>query len=294
MKIILVIMCFIVSVNAEFITSMFLEKVETLKYMNIYYENKNGEEKIKKIPFSKGFKDDVMIISETKKNNFFRNINLDNPEKINSLEVRYIDKNKKNINLSLKVAFYDRDIKSNNLYIYQNEDYDEAKAENKSYQHDTQPELKIPLKVADSKKRSTYRKQPKILNKTRKQTLVPIRESFKLKFENVEGFFTKQYDIIIEGCENKRGICDKPYRFTYYQKGKYWKIVFYFAIIKNDNTFKEFEFDTTKFKKIQNAKHGTEAKYEGTHLVFTSKYKITNIENTSDMPNKLKYRISYE
>ena len=116
---------------------------------------------------------------------------------------------------------------------------------------------------------------------------------FTLKSEDVEGFFTNQYDIIIKGCENKRGICEKPYRFIYYQKGKYWKIVFYFAIIKNDKMFAEF--DTTKFSKIQNfSKHGMKDKYRGTHLVFTSKYKITNIENKSDMPNKLKYRISYE
>ena len=172
----------ILFLNGEFISSVFLEDLKTIKTVSIRYEDSYQNKRRKTIQINKNFTDEVIVFSELKQNTFFKDIKLDIPSSIISLEIGYINSSNKKMNKFIGISLNEREIKENNLYLYQDTKY--TYNGNKAY-----IEPKKPIIVSRLKK-------------------TKMRKGGRLKIETKDN--SSHIYIKIQGCNNRNNVCDTP------------------------------------------------------------------------------------
>ncbi len=178
----------LVFVNAGFDTSVFLENIKSIKTIYISYEDAHGNKQ--RMPINMGNKmisDELIIISEEKRQTSLREVKLSIPDKINSIEVDYIDKNNKDMNIFMGIALDDRSIIGDNLYIYKDKDFNHKKKKNDFGS----------LFQKASKSQETYKKPMRRASAKRKTT----KSSASLDIKHFEN--ENYIEIEISNCGNK-------------------------------------------------------------------------------------------
>ncbi len=206
----------LVFVNGGFDTSVFLENIKSIKTIYISYEDAHGNKQRMPINMNnKMISDELIIISEEKRQTSLREVKLSIPDKINSIEVDYIDKNNKDMNIFMGIALDDRSIIGDNLYIYKDKDFNHKKKKNDFGS----------LFQKASKSQETYKKPMRRASAKRKTT----KSSASLDIKHFEN--ENYIEIEISNCGNKTfDICDEVKEPSITGNSK--KVIFYFNIEK--------------------------------------------------------------
>lgn len=261
MKKLLFVVFSILFLNGEFISSVFLEDLKTIKTVSISYEDSYQNQKRKTIQINKDFTDEVIVFSELKQNTFFKDIKLDIPSSIRSLEISYINSRNKKINKFIGISLNERDIKENNLYLYEDKKY--------TYSGDE----------AHSK--------PKNTTKMHKQKKIDMKIDHRLKVKTKDG--GSYVDIAIQGCDNANNVCD--HHLIEKMRNR---IILRFNLCKKNS--KKMNV-SSNVKRIQIACSKRKPPYQDypTWIVVETKKNISKYQKIETYsPRKLKYRIDFE
>jgi hypothetical protein len=245
------------SLNAEFKTGIFLENLQSLQKIYISYQNAHGNKKrISVNMHNKAVADELIIFDENKRQASLMEVGLQIPDKIISIEIEYIDKNDKHMSKFMGIALDAREIKGDNLYIYQ-DTKDISNINNKK------------SNFANLFKKTTQNvklKNPNFMKKVKKRNM---KLSNILKVTTFEK--EKYIDILIKNCGNKSAnICDEV---RYKIVGENKKAVFLFNIKRK--SIKKLEI-SPNIKRIETA-YDTKRK-PPTHLVIELEKSISKIE----------------
>ena len=259
MKKLTFIVLFLSFVNAEFSTSMFLKNIQNIQNIHISYANAHGNEKRITVNMNnEKVSDELMIFSEEKRQTSLREIALAIPDKITSIEIEYVDKSNKLKSKFMGIALDDREMKGDNLYLYQDKDFK---------QEESVKEVNFSSLFKNaSKSQKTTKKHiaKKSMGSKTTKTLNPL----KIKHSENEDYI----DIEITNCGNKTfDICDEVKLPSIIGNSK--KVIFYFNIEKD---YKKLQNVSENIKRIE---VGYNIKRDPpTHLVIEVYKKIVKVE----------------
>ena len=213
------IVLFLSFVNAEFSTSMFLKNIQNIQNIHISYANAHGNEKRITVNMNnEKVSDELMIFSEEKRQTSLREIALAIPDKITSIEIEYVDKGNKLKSKFMGIALDDREMKGDNLYLYQDKDFK---------QEESVKEVNFSSLFKNaSKSQKTTKKH--IAKKSTGDKTTKKLNPLKIKHSENEDYI----DIEITNCGNKTfDICDEVKLPSIIGNSK--KVIFYFNIEKD-------------------------------------------------------------